>query len=402
MREKDDFALKPVRFKNISFFGNMGYDWIPTEYNLSKLVTQNILYAMYHTSQTISEVSDLLNMPESLIEDEIDYLEDNGFIDSLVNDRYRTNMLIHDFSKDVYEAMHTALTNCARIVCERYVKLIIDKSTQTFPHKGEHVYVPNNDINFLLWAVITSACVYKLNTPKESELLVNYLVKRNDGSENIPIVTLNKEDKLSFDENKYNSLIWHNLTIKPSKGLPFIIQQANSFYDTREIEWSQIFQQEFTDLYEYITKLTNFKSETQLPMPFYSFTQNINDTKTHLTPEKFDRLRNRGYLVFKDEIQSLVYINMIVSTLSKEKFLNLLPSMPDDFFDLKKQLSDELFDLCKSQYPDHKQELAGAYYRNIFSSGEMIMRIIDNLLKTGVLKPLTENQRKTVNMMMFI
>ncbi|MCL2064381.1 MAG: hypothetical protein FWG98_08420 [Candidatus Cloacimonetes bacterium] len=414
MNEKGSLALKPIRFKNICFLGNMGYDWIPAEYNLSKLITQNILYAMYHSAKTISELSELLNVPESLIEDEIDYLEDNGLIDCLVNDKYRANMLIHDFSKEIYEARHLVLTKCAKIVCEKYVKLIINTSTSANIGKSGLIYVPNNDINFLLWAIITSACVYRLNNSQENELLENYFIKRNDGSENIPIITLNLEDKLSFDENKFNSFIWHNLTIKPSIGFPFIIQQANSLYDTREIDWSQIFQQEFTDLYEYISKLKNINPKSNHPFcegdnqshqkisDFSSFTQNINVTKTLLSIEKLDRLRKKGYLVFNDVIKNSEYINMIVSTIPKEEFLYLLPSIPDDLTELKKQLCEELYNICKSQYPEHKQELAHAYYKNIFSSGEMITRVLDHLLNVGVLKPLTDNQKKTVNMMMFI
>jgi len=114
--------------------------------------------------------------------------------------------------------------------------------------------------------------------------------------------------------------------------------------------------------------------------------------------EKFQRMFDRGFLIDKGDTEQ---VNIVVSSLSKAEFDKLLPEMPEDLISIvekyQAEMNDEVF---QNHYPAHIKE-AGLtmYYSNVPWMGRIY--IVDELVKRGVLKPLTDEQKKSVNILMF-
>ena len=365
MNEKIKLSLKPVKFSSLKFLGELGNDWTMIEYNLSKLITQNVLYSIYHEPKTIREISAILGIKTNLVADEIDFLENNGFIQRASDDKYLTNILLHDLSESTHEKKHKIFSKYAKIVCEKFIPQIYNRARASLKlldsccfDKDETIgtiYSPKGDFNFLLWSMISFLCNYKLKILPETESLSSHFVKRNDGGENIAVAEIENDYNLSYNKDIYKVRFESVLSLKSTIGNPFYIWVYNTFYDNRQFDWSKIFQKEYVELYENLTSKNGVKN-----------------------------------------------IEMVVTSMTTDELLKIFPHLLDEYITLNKELSDEIYNICKSEYPQHKQELCRAFYQNSLSNSEMIVRIIELALLKGFLKPIKEEQKMNVNMIMFL
>jgi len=159
----------------------------------------------------------------------------------------------------------------------------------------------------------------------------------------------------------------------------FSLWRFNSSIDTRKKDWGQTLVHAFLYLHEYLRD----KIKNDL-----------------VNAGKFEVLINEGVIVLPED-QVIPVINMLVSTVFMDDLLNLFPNIPNEFKELNARLSSEIYNICESQYPKHKQELYYDFCKNSISNGALIMQILEILLTNGILKPLTESQKKTVNMIFF-
>ena len=398
------YAMKPVRFSSIEFLGSTGSDWHKFDFNLSKILTQNVLYAAYHEPKTIKEISEFLFVQTDIIEEEIEFLENNGFMDRLAGNKFLTKILIHDLTADICEERHRIYMKYAKIVCEKYVPLILNSSfykaclVRTPPNGADginaslrnsqthlsldscllsnSVYTPENDLNFLLWSVITFACSQKFNIPEINDNLQKYYTKRNDGSENIAYASINNDINLSFNNECYKTFGELIIRYPEQEAKNLSLWQYNTFYDDR-LE-------------------TNSRG---LSMLYQYFDTYLNSTsRDRMTPRTVESMFYRGLLTKHNE---KACANLLIIDKSMNEFINILPDFPKEFIQLNHKLAEETFNLCKSQYPSHINDLNYAYFQKAISSSEIITRVLDLLQKDGTLKPLTESQKKTVNMIMF-
>ena len=350
--------LNPINFSSIRFHGDMGYDWTMMEFNLLKLITQNILYSTYHEPKTISEIAISLGLKNDLVAEEVEFLEDNAFIEKISNNKYQANILLHDFSEKVYEERHKIFTKYANLIYDTYIAplckdyMSILPIIDSFPAQNDNNWIvsPKNNINVLLWSIISFACTNKMILHPEKQLFGNHLVKRNDGGENIALAYIEKDYKLSYNKAKYEITFEVILYLKSSKGKPFSMWICNTFFDNRQnFDWSYIFKKEHTELYD------NYKNS-----------------------------------------------NMVVTSMSANELLNILPAISDEIHTLNKELGEQLFEISKSEYPKHMLPLCKLFYQNAISNSEITTRIIEQAMKKGVLKKLNETQKKTVNMILFL
>ena len=391
MYEDGIYAMEPIRFTNIDYIGQIGRDWIFTEYNLSKVITQNILYAAYHSAKTIDEIADLLGVHESLIVEEVNFLEETGFMIRKEDEKYLTTVLISDFSKEVYEERHEIFTKYAKVVCDKYIPLLLDvasafmrsMSSQAQSPLSTNIYVPQNDPNFLLWSLISFACSHKLTLPELKENISKHCIKRIDGGENIVYTSIEKEHFSDHNEAIYKTFGEETIAINIREILPLQIWQYNTYYDSRKIDWSRALREDLVNLFRFVKGKISYDPA------------NVN---------VFDVMFKKGYLASKDTKSTPnkgVYVNMIIANMTKDELINLLPPMPDEFIALNKELGDEIYKISKSQYPPHTHDLFHSLCQNDISCNEMKTRILEKSLKMGILKPLSEKQKKTVNMIMF-
>ena len=407
MNKKRTYAMNPKRFVNVGYIGNMGSDWVNTDYHLSMLITQNILYAAYHEARSISEIADLVGVQNSLVEEEVYFLEENGFMDKVADDKYSTIMLLHDLSKDVYEERHKIFSKYAEIVCEKYIPLLLEWITvgdefirpafsifhspfsihkreaggglsmpalsTLHPSLSTKIYTPQKDPNFLLWSLITIVFCSKLNTLNTEKELTKHSIKRNDGGDFVAVASLENDFVLSYDKEIYKTFEDKMMYFDAEN---FYVKQYDTYYDDRTIEWNRVLQKEYSSLYRYIKGEINYHPETT---------------------EFFDEMYRKGLLT----CQAPHHINIIVSAMPLSELVDILPPLPNNFIDLKDELAHEIFNISKNQYPPHVQEMFHAFCQHSFSSADMIIRILEFLLLNGTLKPLTDFQKKTVNTIMF-
>ncbi|MCL2063616.1 MAG: hypothetical protein FWG98_04500, partial [Candidatus Cloacimonetes bacterium] len=68
---------------------------------------------------------------------------------------------------------------------------------------------------------------------------------------------------------------------------------------------------------------------------------------------------------------------------------------------ISKKLDEEIFNVDKTQFPSHIHDLCRSWNTDVLASTEIRTRVLEQLLKKGMLKELTEAQKMTVNIVMF-
>ena len=370
------FGFEPIRFTNIEYIGFFGFDRLAIDYFLSKVITQNILYSAYHSPKSITEIADLLGVKSCFIKDEILFLEDNGFMDKVSKDKYLTNILIHDFPKDIREKRHTIFSKYAKIVCDTYIPHII-KDCKSWTN--DKIYTPQNDFNFFLWSIITLALKKKTEILDLSEHLEKYYVKRNDGGEYLVFTSIKKDETKDYTESVFHTFGEQNISFVPKEKYPVDVWQFNSNYDLREKNWNKTIQYSLIHLYDYIAGRL---------------------TSDSIDIDKFSELYQNKLLI-KENSHKNEHVNLIITTLDYEELYDLLPDKPEDFIRLNNELSEELYKISKDYYPSHIKSLSKVYHKKSLNSDDIITRVLEHLLKSNILKPLTDNQKMTVNTIMF-
>ena len=378
------YGLQPIHFSSINFIGNTSHDYRAIDYNFSKLLTQNILYAAYYEPQSISSIVELLGISDTFVQEEIKILEVEGFIDKISECRFQSNILMHDFSQTIHESMHQIYNKYAHVICEKYVPLIFEvgkslmsysspNSIKEFP---QSLYIPNQDFNYLMWGLISMSVHEKLVFPQYRYKLAEHYTKRQDGSNNLVSVLLEKNYSLLFNPINYyknEQITSRTLSLKNS---PITLWQYNCCFDSRIYDWNRILFTEYVFfLYKYLKGncMQDFHNQSE-----------------------YETLNKNGLLIPPHAL-----VNMIISTWEMHELQEQLPSMPDHFTTINEELTFELLKVCQITYPQHLQNLCVDYYHNSLHSGNILIRILEILLKQGKLKLLTDNQQKTVNMFLF-
>ena len=371
--------IEPIRFDVIDYLGETGRDRYLVEYNLSKLFTQNILFAAYTEPKTPEDISEITGIPKIIVEEEIHYLEKNGFMDEVSKNKYLTYFYITDLSDEVKEKKHNLYMKYAKIVCDKYIPVLYKACKEIFkkPDIIKNVYYPHYDFNFLMWSVVMFALGHKLEFAEPADLLEKFMIKRTDGSSYIPLTTIKREASLNEDSDDLYKAFGEILyDINPPELYPMWIWTINTYYDDRIDDISEMMIYEYSYLYDIMINRVIAENEV-LPL--------------------IEAVYERGFII-KDKED---YVNMVLTTFSKDEFAGLLPDMPAEFRDLSNELDEAVYNLIQSEYPPHIRELCQAITKRSILSNEIKTRVLKILLENGTLFPLTDIQRKTVCTMMF-
>ena len=380
MQKNENYTLKPIRFSYITHVGEGGFDIMQQDFYLLKLIVQNILYITYHKPRTLNEISELIEVSINVIEEIVIYLVNNGFIEVLnhVSNRnivYVTKMLIHDLSDEVTNKMNIIYKEYAAIICDKYIIRLFNELN--FEEIFNKIYVPYNDLNFLMWNLVMLTCCKKLDIPEINNALLKHYIKRSDGGDFISTARVERNDIL-FQEKEQNRLIGQSVLSTSQIDFPCYLWICNTFFDDRLFTGINTLHLDFYYTYDYIkNNLKNNSDNTDI----------------------FERLYNSGFLRKTDSDK--IDVNLIVTTFSKNELLNILPDMPNDFIEINKKMSEELYNTCKNQYPEHIQELCHDFYLKSITNPDFIKHIFLCLLDNNYLKPLLDYQMKTVNMIMY-
>ena len=427
MIEKGTLALKPIYFSNIGYFGSLGLDWMNVDFYLSKLITQNILYSIYHNEKSIEEIADIIGVSKNYVADEIKFLSEKGFVDLTTplfcskgvpplkcsergGMKYLSNILIHDLPPEIQNSKHQIYKKYANILCEKYIPLLksqIINIKSYFTTPNTELQTPNSiDHNFLFWSLVTFAISYKLDIPEYITNLDKHHVKRTDGSEYNVFAKIDKNQALNYNEKMDTYFGPHTISFNHIPQYPFSVWMYNTCFDNRAKDWIRVLQPKFSDLYDFmLNRISNSQAPPYKGLPWADFYVRkieglidngliINEIDMHsqldMPPQLNLRCRGEKYIV-----------NILKANMTLDDLIKALPPITDELISLNDQLSSEIFELCKSHYPPRFQQLFHDFNKKALSSGEMISRVLDHLLSTNVLKPLKETQKKTVNMIMF-
>ena len=364
--------LRPIKFAGMAHSGSTSPDGKETSFYLSKLIAQNIVYSTYWQPRTITEIAESLGVQAAFIEDEVAVLEEFSFLEKLAGGKYQSTVYIHNSSNEIEERSHELFKKYAKIVCEKYVPLVF-KCMEDYKTKG--IYSPLDDFNFLMYTAITFACFHKFYY-KDNLHDSKYKIKRKDGGDYIAMAYLPGDNKkpLSFNHQVYSTS--NNMTRGHDN--PYIqAWQVKTYYDSRNYDYMDNWTEDYCWLYEFITgKLTK--------------------EPTHA--DEYKRLIDKGYIASGNGEE---YANMVIAAKSYGDFHEMIPIPPAEFQQLGEELDRMLYDLYKDQYPPHMQEVCRLWNSNSFSSMLMPAYVLTQLVDDGILKPLTNAQKASVNTIMF-
>ena len=219
-----------------------------------------------------------------------------------------------------------------------------------------------------------------------------YRVKREDGSDYVAMADVMQDfqwSDLSYDRVKYvtngDMTRYHEEDIG--------IWRLDTYYDSRNLNgwenWNI-----YADLHEFIKgKLKKEETNIDIFKNLYDMGYLIPTPPTFMENEK-NPPTFMGGAGGGDDI-----VNLVVTTTTPNELIALLPDIPDKLKEIIAEYQEEIYGIEKAQYPPRMHDLC-----RLFCSASVPAikaRVLEQLLANGILKPPTEDQKKTLNTIMF-
>ncbi|MBQ2903666.1 MAG: sigma-70 family RNA polymerase sigma factor [Clostridia bacterium] len=368
-RTPGTLGINPVKFINMGHSGYTGNKGDTSDF-LRNSLTQNIAYAAYYSPKTVNEIAEELGVSPIFIEDEVRTLEEYGFMDRLGGGKYRTNIYITEVTDETDRKKQLLNEEYAKILCEEYIPSVFEAVKKLDMSK---IYIPDNDLNLLLWAAVILAVGKKSMDAEMWAELGKYSVKRKDGGDYAAYADVEPD----FDLSRNNKYRFCGDMTRTNERYSTVAWQVDTYYDNRTGGWRDSLQSDFDSLYEHISGRIK-KDDASL--------------------EKYQRLYEKGYLV-KDGGKDKVA--MIVTTYGGDELMNLIPD-PDEKLSKKlEKYNKEYYELTKDCVADHMLPLHKATCRVKWTSGRMRMTVIGQLLESGLLTLPTEEQKSALSTVLF-
>ncbi len=368
-RTPGTLGINPVKFINMGHSGFVGSKGDTSDF-LRNSLTQNIAYAAYHSPKTVNEIAQELGVSPIFIEDEVRNLEEYGFMDRLGGGKYRTNIYITETTDEIDRKKQLLNEEYARILCEEYIPSVFEAVKKLDMSK---IYIPDNDINLLLWTAVILAVGKKSMDIEIWKEFNKYSVKRKDGGDFVAVAEVEPDFDLSRNRHYNTCGDMTRTNEKYSTGA----WQFDTYYDSRAGGWRDSLESDFDSLYEHISGRIS---------------------KDDVSLEKYQRLYEKGYLV-KDGDKDKV--TMIVSTYGGDEFMSLIPD-PDEKLEKKlKKYCKDYYELTKDCVAGHMLPLHKTACKAKWTNGRMRMTVIEQLLKSGILTLPTEEQKAALTTVLF-
>lgn len=382
-RKTGNLAEEPVKLVRFGHIGSPGQNGDVGAYLNSKL-RQNIAFAAYFEPKTIEEIAKELNVSPVYIEGEVAYLEEYGFLDILPGRKYRTNIFIQCTSYEVELRRRELEGEVAKLVCDAYIPKVMELVKED---ARDGIYVPDDDMNYLLWSLLPMAITQYGTGDLDWEALkkYNYRVMRKDGGDYAADATLYKkkvEDLL--DMEKLCGPMY-----KGDSDIPIFSWELATAFQDRKFEWDDSTTSDFEIFAMYL--------KGKLP-------------KTEAVLDKYIRLYERGLLRQEDDSVNVIVVkenmeNGLFSQMEKYAEINLglidfcgalrkyMPEMPGEVFEKIGEVCEKRIALEKPYFPKHMHKALEIlrHARKI-----NVIMVIEELIHRGILKPLTDIQKKGV------
>ncbi len=380
-RKIGQLGLNPVKAVNFSHNGNP--DPImntATELYLGEKLNLNIVYSVYFSPKTTEEISAELGITPVFIEDKIKFLEDNGFLVRVDNNRFTTYVKFspRTYSLELQDRKMQLQQEIAQKLVNEYVPLVRE-AIQSMTD----VYIPDGNRELLEAAAIFYAISHKCFIPCEKDCSI-YEIKTSFGGSFISMVDLEQtpvdpDYTPQFDPSDY----WTCGTmIRKSDKYPCVSSWSiDSRYSSREGAWINNQNADYDYLYEFIQGT-------------------LTDTKANA--EKLKRLRERGYISENNQVNIMVVKNTEPGSLIYyHTYFDKIPGLDEE---IKKQYADKVLEFAMQEaknYPPQMQDLIIRDTVADFMGPTLSVMVLDILYANSTFRPLTENEKITANLIMF-
>ena len=390
----DNLTVNPIRFVSMGHNGNPGSTGDTSDMFNTQL-KQNVAWCCYHTPHTIEEIARALSVPSVYIQDELRILEEYGYIDRLdkhANPRFRTNMVLYDTRLD-RSWENTLYREAAEKLCtEYYEKVFADFETDP-DHWG--FTCPDNDVNFMKYNLVLLCSCYMLDglmfeqyhVENRDRLWEKYAVERPDGgkfiahamvSDTIHTPKPNTDNEASTVKElypAYGACGYMNRWAGNPINCKLFSLQLDCRYSERSGGWRDNLNSDWQSLYKYLAADSN------------------SDT---LAPEEYKRLCDKGYLV-----DDVLQVMMLTDDTSEQedtlrRILLAHAPLPEELQTYCTEFDRRFFEQDAKGFPEHILPIIRFQDVGKIQSGTMIPRLVELMLERGMLKPLTDAQKKVV------
>lgn len=372
-------AINPIYFATMGHYGNPGPNNNDTQTMFDSRIKQNIAWSCYWEPKTLSEIARTIGVPSAYIQDELQKLVDNGYIDQIDNSKnpkFQTNMVIFDSRSNKpaefsYNLDEEHKNNAHKLCTEYFPKLFED-----FAADPEHwgMSCPNNDLNFLKYNLVMATMTF-LGQSDESAEIEKLKVKRPDGGNFVAIATVTDDCSNMQEEDSEHWICGY-------------MWNANDYYHCLQLQCK------YTERSE--DWRNNLFSET-----LCKFIKN-NCNPDALKLEEYENLCKIG-IIHKNQVQCAIMHGKNTSIWDQlkpkmAKYETLIASFKDYSQDLDKKVLSKI----EKAFPPQALPFIRATKKNLMSSQSMIPYVLEEMLKTGMLKELSPVQKKAVLCIMSI
>lgn len=371
VRTIGNLGINPIKFGDMGHTGSPGEKGDTRDF-LTKVITQNIAYAAYHKPLSIREIAGELGISPVFIEDEVQLLEEYGFMELLPGGKYRTNMIIFEPSLSEEEELHRLSQSYAKILYEKYYKSFLDLERIM---KEIGVYYPDSDYNCLLWSLIPYANRF-LDFPENDKIEgAEVMVYRKDGGKYIAMAVLDKQIDVPFEQEKF---ICMYMMRRAEDGNNIEGWQVSNYWSGRAHDWRDNKYSDYVSLMYFIQEKL---------------------VESEVTEEVYSRLLEKEYLI-KTEEGYKVNIVYIENKVQMEALEAVFPKPSKEIRKLSLEYDEKVYQIRKIAHPSHMHKAI----RYISQGGirRLWPYIFEEMLERGDLKEPTKEQKKAISTWMYI
>ena len=371
-RKTGSLGINPVKAYDFGHSGEVGSNGGP-EYYLGDKLSLNIVYSVYFEPKNIAEIAEELGVTPIFIEDKVTLLENNGYLVKTKGDRYTTYV---DFSPRTYSKEQQDNTlkkklKAAKVLVKEYVPLVRQAVS------GIECYIPSGNRQLLeaaaiFYGVTNNCSVKSYNSDKDLE---KYYMSNLDGGRYIAFVDLECE----CSDPEYDMTVQADYGAcgnmwRSSGKYPTVQSWAiDSRFDSRAGAWKNNHTVDYEYMYEFINEKLGDKV---------------------VNADKINRLKERKFIDENGKVQIMICKG------SNKDFFACIPKLDGK---IKEQFADCALEIALQEakrFPAQMQDLIVAW-NSEFIDRTTAMMVLDLLYADGTLKPLTNRERITANLIMF-
>ncbi|TYP76821.1 sigma-70 family RNA polymerase sigma factor [Paenibacillus methanolicus] len=373
IRSMGNLGINPIRMTGLGHSGSPGKKGDTADF-LATAIRQNIAFAAYQKPLTVHEIAEELGISPVFVKDEIEELEQYGFLDQLPGGKYRANLYIEDPSRNKSEALHRLFEAYAEIAVEEYFKTFFSMA-DVFRKTG--VYIPGGDIHLLLWSLIPYAgkqlSFKELDRVSHQEVSVS----RQDGGHYAAFAKIVRAFDVSFDRSLY-----------------FFCGDMNRDSDELTLQGWQI------DMY-WCGRLGGWRDN--LSSDFISLMHVIHGhlPQNHANIDAYRRLFDKHYLRQTD---SGLEVNIVYckDKQTGERLHEAIPHPSERIQEAAAKLDEAVYQLNREGQPEHAHKYVRYWSQNSMASGTMRAYILKHLVDIGMLKIPDPHRQKGMCTILFM